>query len=135
MEGEEILSSWCARPRTQDCKHSAQKVLFLPGAIGQVVLKKHAEKVMNQKNSFLCIIGVVSEDHVPKYAAYKAQLRTLSEGAASGTPFSKTTILELDETHGFGFAVRAALDFVHTPYVMIVQVWDIFTSAVCLVEP
>lgn len=75
-------------------------------------------------NSFVCIIGVVSEDHVPKYAEYKARLRALAEGAASGTPFSKTTILELEETHGLGFAVRAALEYVHTPYVVIVQVWD-----------
>ena len=50
---------------------------------------------------------------------------------AGKKPFSKETceVLVLDEWHGFSFAVKAALDLVSTPYVLVVQHDHVFVRA------
>ena len=65
-------------------------------------------------------VGVIAEEHVPKYAEYKRRLRSLAAG--EDPSFARAEVLELDSKHGFGYAVRAALPHVHTPLVMVVQV-------------
>jgi len=58
--------------------------------------------------------GVLDLDSAQRYEDYKRQLR-LREVS------NEFRLLELRERHGFGFAVRAALERVETPYVMVMQ--------------
>eukprot|EP00927_Polykrikos_kofoidii_P009440 TRINITY_DN13935_c0_g1_i1.p1 TRINITY_DN13935_c0_g1~~TRINITY_DN13935_c0_g1_i1.p1 ORF type:complete len:387 (+),score=62.23 TRINITY_DN13935_c0_g1_i1:36-1163(+) len=59
--------------------------------------------------------GIVDAKSAANYEEYKARLR---EKAASS---STMEVFELDSRHGFGFAVRAALPLVRTPYVFVMQ--------------
>ncbi|CAK0895024.1 unnamed protein product [Prorocentrum cordatum] len=63
--------------------------------------------------------GIVDAASAANYEAYKACLRGRerpAEGAVGGL-----RVLELDSRHGFGFAVKAALELVRTPYVIVLQ--------------
>jgi len=62
-------------------------------------------------------VGIVDAVSAANYEAYKAKLR--GRAAAATSPSLK--VLELESRHGFGFAVRAALEHVQTPYVLVVQ--------------
>lgn len=63
--------------------------------------------------------GIVDADAAANYEAYKATLRERQCSRDGATPSMQ--VLELPSRHGFGFAVKAALDLVHTPYVLVVQ--------------
>lgn len=63
--------------------------------------------------------GRINTEAHKSYAKYKENLRALI--AASTLPFERVELLELSTHHGFGFAVRAALEIVTTPLVCVVQ--------------
>lgn len=64
----------------------------------------------------------VDETARANYEEYKARLRAASEaGAAVSWMPPRTEVLELASNHGFGFAVRAALELVTTPLVCVIQ--------------
>ena len=64
--------------------------------------------------------GKVDAVAAAAYTEYKARLRTLVN--SSDFEFRHAEIMELEWQHGFGFAVHAALQHVHTPLVCVVQV-------------
>ena len=66
--------------------------------------------------------GVVTADTCDRYDAYKSAL--LTRYAAHPT----ISVHPLPERVGFGFAVRAGLDLIHTPYTLIVQHDYVFTQ-------
>ena len=67
--------------------------------------------------------GVVTADTADRYTAYKATL--LTRYAAHPT----ITVHPLPERVGFGYAVHAGLELIHTPFALIVQHDYVFTHA------
>ena len=67
--------------------------------------------------------GIVSADQAENYGLYKRRIREAIERDAGvvGAPFFNTTILELQERQGYGFALRAAVAAVDTKYVCVIQ--------------
>mmetsp|Transcript_28369 Transcript_28369/g.90265 ORF Transcript_28369/g.90265 Transcript_28369/m.90265 type:complete len:461 (+) Transcript_28369:78-1460(+) len=63
--------------------------------------------------------GIVDAASAVNYEAYKASLRKRSRASCASTP--SVRVFELESRHGFGFAVRAALEHVLTPYVIVMQ--------------
>ena len=63
--------------------------------------------------------GRVDEGAKSRYEEYKAAVKVLADRAAG--QWNRTELLELDEHQGFGFAVKQALDHVHTSHVLVVQ--------------
>jgi hypothetical protein len=67
--------------------------------------------------------GVITPEHAPKYEEYKQRLRQKTEGAQPvAGPYSNATVIELQQHHGFGLAVKVALKHVLTPLVIVIQV-------------
>eukprot|EP01116_Phalansterium_solitarium_P023063 TRINITY_DN7884_c0_g1_i1.p1 TRINITY_DN7884_c0_g1~~TRINITY_DN7884_c0_g1_i1.p1 ORF type:complete len:323 (+),score=102.03 TRINITY_DN7884_c0_g1_i1:671-1639(+) len=62
--------------------------------------------------------GRLPSEEIERYAKYIDAVRSLIERHPA---FVNTTPVVLDERHGFGYAVRAALEMTTTPYVMVVQ--------------
>lgn len=60
-------------------------------------------------------VGIVDPASAANYEEYKARLR--AKALASST----LEVLELESRHGFGFAVKAALEVIRTPYVFVMQ--------------
>ena len=73
--------------------------------------------------------GRISSDMSDNYQEYISRVRLLIE---SHPAFENTSCLVLEERHGFGFAVKAALSMVTTPYVLILQHDFIFCQRVNL---
>jgi hypothetical protein len=73
--------------------------------------------------------GLVTSEQNENYAQFKQNLVRLCKKAAAQSdadsppsPFANTTIHELDSRHGYGFALRHALQkCVSTPYVIVIQ--------------
>lgn len=67
--------------------------------------------------------GIATVDQANNYAEFKKQLHKLcTDSRDTQTPFCNTTVVELDERHGYGFALRHALyNCVETPYVCVIQ--------------
>jgi hypothetical protein len=79
--------------------------------------------------------GIATVDQARNYIEFKSRLRILCHDANSSTdddddstgekkrsPFHNTEVIELDERHGYGFALRHALyNYVHTPYACVIQ--------------
>lgn len=63
--------------------------------------------------------GIADAESAMKYDAYKDVLRSRAVAAHGDAP--SVQVLELDSRHGFGFAVRAALPLVKTPYILVMQ--------------
>lgn len=61
--------------------------------------------------------GIVDPVSAQNYESYVAKLKT----KAVDSKTSNMKVLELESRHGFGFAVRAALEHVKTPYVLVMQ--------------
>lgn len=69
-------------------------------------------------SKFRC--GVVTDERAEAYEAYLQALEQLVQ--SSTLPhWQHAEVLRLKDRHGFGFAVRAALELVCTPYVCIMQ--------------
>lgn len=66
--------------------------------------------------------GIVTPSQAENYELYKANLRNLCSNASADSPFHNTTVEELNERHGFGYALRYALrSLVRTKYVCVIQ--------------
>ena len=71
--------------------------------------------------------GIATVDQARNYIEFKSRLRKLCHDAnitdeKMKSPFRNTEVIELDERHGYGFALRHALyNHVHTPYVCVIQ--------------
>ncbi|CAM9438793.1 unnamed protein product [Heterosigma akashiwo] len=74
---------------------------------------KEAEKVTS--NSYRN--GVISDEMIPRYEQY---IENVEQWVKSDPRFN-AELLVLEERHGFGFAVKRALEQVNTKYVMVVQ--------------
>lgn len=101
-----------------------------------IVTRKHTNVKQALRN------GIANQEQATKYKQFKVALRKLCDKAdqlyndlntplsdASQAeiekllPFSNTNVVELDERHGYGFALREALQKAHvqTPYVCVIQ--------------
>lgn len=71
--------------------------------------------------------GVATMDQSKNYQEFKVALRKLCDDAnnsenSTRSPFRNTRVVELEERHGYGFALRHALRHcVDTPYVCVIQ--------------
>ncbi len=80
------------------------------------VSKRHANSKQAMRN------GIVDSRQLESYNEFKAALRKLCNSAHTNSPFSNTKVEELDTRHGYGFALRHALqECVQTPYVIVIQ--------------
>jgi len=92
-----------------------------------VVTNKHANTKQRLRS------GIATSKQAENYELFKIALRKLCDDAGSGvvlhgddkkslSPFRNTRVVELDERHGYGFALRHALRHeVSTPYVCVIQ--------------
>jgi len=66
--------------------------------------------------------GIATSTQADRYKEFKENLKTLCENAPPESPFWNTSVEELQERHGYGFALRHALRHcVTTPYVCVIQ--------------
>ena len=97
-----------------------RKVVVCDGCRGgddsDQVSKRHATAKQSMRN------GIVNARQLENYNGFKTALRALCETAQPDSPFYTAEVEELDERHGYGFALRFALQHrVHTPYVIVIQ--------------
>lgn len=86
----------------------------------QRITRKHS----NDKQALRS--GITTIEQAKSYTDFKSRLRTLCEEAnepsQTKNPFRNTQVVELEERHGYGFALRHALyHCVDTPYVCVIQ--------------
>jgi len=80
------------------------------------VSKKHATAKQSMRN------GIVNTQQLENYNAFKVALRNLCETAPPDSPFHTAMVEELEERHGYGFALRHAVrECIETPYVIVIQ--------------
>lgn len=67
--------------------------------------------------------GIATVEQAKNYAEFKKRLRKLcTDSENTRGVFSNTSVVELNERHGYGFALRHALyNCVETPYVCVIQ--------------
>lgn len=66
--------------------------------------------------------GITTTRQAQQYEEFKENLKTLCEGAPPVSPFWNSSVVALQERHGYGFALREALrNHVSTPYVCVIQ--------------
>lgn len=66
--------------------------------------------------------GIVNTEQLENYKGFKVALRTLCNDAPPSSPFHTAEVEELDQRHGYGYALRHALRrCVQTPYVIVIQ--------------
>jgi hypothetical protein len=66
--------------------------------------------------------GIATTTQVERYQRFKENLNYLCENATPDCPFWNASVEELQERHGYGFALRHALqNCVTTPYVCVIQ--------------
>lgn len=67
--------------------------------------------------------GRLLESDAAPYTAYVQALRDLAAHAPASSPWSRAHVLELPSHHGFGWAIKAALEsgLVKTPLILVVQ--------------
>ena len=83
---------------------------------GPKVTKKHNTDKQAMRN------GIVNSDQAERYEQFKANLQKLCQEAGPRSFFANTTVHELEERQGYGFALRHALRHcVHTPFVCVIQ--------------
>lgn len=86
------------------------------------VTRKYSNMKQNLRN------GIATIEQANNYTEFKLRLRKLCDEANSTSsdqtknPFRNTQVVELEERHGYGFALRHALyHCVNTPYVCVIQ--------------
>jgi hypothetical protein len=88
------------------------------------ITRKYSNVKQNLRN------GIATIDQAKNYIEFKSRLRKLCDEANVSTtdhptknPFRNTRVVELEERHGYGFALRHALYHccVDTPYVCVIQ--------------
>lgn len=97
-----------------------RKVIVCDGCRGgdgsKQVSKRHATFKQSMRN------GIVNAEQFEKYKDFKVALRKLCEFALPDSPFYTAEVEELEERHGYGFALRFALQHcVQTPFVIVIQ--------------
>ena len=97
-----------------------RKVIVCDGCRGgdgtEHVSKRHATAKQSMRN------GIVNEQQLENYNGFKTALRALCETAQPDSPFHTAEVEELEERHGYGYALRfALLHRVKTPYVIVIQ--------------
>jgi hypothetical protein len=81
-----------------------------------IVTKKHATVKQALRN------GIASVEQAEDYKEFKRRLKKLCLEAPAESPFWNAEVEELDERHGYGFALRhALLHCVKTPFVCVIQ--------------
>lgn len=110
---EEVFESLRLALGTESCR----KIVVFDGYI--------VHKVKCEKK------GRITEDMENKYKEYILRVKNLSK---SSTLFENTSFLVLEERHGFGHAVKKALNEVSTKYVMIVQHDFVFWKQVTVIN-
>lgn len=101
----------------EEFAYECPKVIMCDGVReGESVSRKHATTKQAMRS------GIVTSDQKDKYTKYKANIRRLAESAEPRSIFANSTVVELEERHGFGFSLRHAIrHHVTTPYVCVVQ--------------
>ncbi len=86
------------------------------------ITRKHANIKQALRN------GIATVDQAKNYTEFKTALRKLCENATRSpypdvkSPFRNAEVVELEERHGYGFALRHALvHCIDTPYVCVIQ--------------
>lgn len=86
------------------------------------ITKKYANCKQKLRN------GIATVDQSKNYGEFKKALQKICEEAnntsakTEKSPFANTQVVELEDRHGYGFALRHALYHnVHTPYVCVIQ--------------
>lgn len=78
--------------------------------------KRHTNAKQAMRN------GIVDENQFDNYVEFKKNLRYLCQDALPDSPFFRSSVEELDERQGYGFALRHGLrELVKTPYVIVIQ--------------
>merc|ERR1711935_1308455 len=72
---------------------------------------------VKEKNKYRS--GEVTKEMADNYKVYISRLKRLSQDPRS--PLYKAELMTLEERQGFGFALKAAILTVTTPYVLVVQ--------------
>jgi hypothetical protein len=86
------------------------------GGLEPKITKKHSNVKQAMRN------GIVNSEQADNYRQFKDNLRSLCSNASEKSPFLNSTVVELEERHGYGFALRHALrDCLDTPFVCVVQ--------------
>lgn len=95
-----------------------QKVIVCDGCRekNESVSKRHSNSKQAMRN------GIVNSEQLLNYTAFKKALRELCATAPSHSPFFTARVEELETRHGYGFALRHALqECVQTPFVIVIQ--------------
>ena len=101
--------------------YKCRKVIVCDGcrtkdAKGSTVSRKHGNAKQAMRN------GIVTSEQGERYEQYKANVRAMCENAPDSSPFHNAVVEELEERHGYGFALRHALRHrVSTSFVCVVQ--------------
>lgn len=104
-----------------DFAYRCRKVIVCDGCRqrDKCTTKKHTNDKQSMRN------GIVTADQNGNYSAFKQNLKRLCQecnGSSPSSPFSRTSVHELDVRQGYGFALRHALrECVATPYVIVIQ--------------
>eukprot|EP00980_Cylindrotheca_fusiformis_P005948 scaffold1262_cov106-Cylindrotheca_fusiformis.AAC.5 len=101
-----------------DFAYKCRKVIVCDGCRqrDENVTKKHNSAKQAMRN------GIVDQSQLENYIQFKKRLRSLCEKAPDDSPFANSVVQELDSRHGYGFALRHALqEYVSTPYVIVIQ--------------
>ena len=83
-----------------------------------LITRKYANVKQTLRN------GIATREQAKNYDEFKKRLHKLCTDSHQSiqSPFCNTTVVELDERHGYGFALRHALyNCVETPYVCVIQ--------------
>lgn len=82
--------------------------------------KKISRRHSNTKQALRS--GIATATQAENYDEFKKNVKSLCEYATPDSPFWNTSVEELQERHGYGFALRHALfHCVKTPYVCVIQ--------------
>ncbi len=134
------------REEKKDESSTATTESTMGGVRGKRITQKYANTKQNLRN------GIATVDQARKYDEFKLRLRELCDAANADedhhrhddhddedhdhekpgppgmmtrkrrSPFRNASVVDLDERHGYGFALRHALcHHVHTPYVCVIQ--------------
>jgi hypothetical protein len=95
------------------------------------VTRKHANFKQALRN------GIATATQAENYKEFKKRLREMCDANRDNgkSPFVNTTVIELDERHGYGFALREAVKYhVKTKYMIVIQHDRIFMRSTPIEE-
>jgi hypothetical protein len=65
--------------------------------------------------------GIVNDDQLQFYEEFMVRLQALADKGDFGAGFGNTTVMRCEQRMGYGFALKAALAEVSTPFVCVIQ--------------